>query len=61
MKTDPQPFLNPDPEYTALETAAVVILPIPYEGGVSYGTGARPLHLQRLSRHRTNWSSTMRC
>lgn len=40
MKSDPQPFLNPDPEYTALETAAAVILPIPYEGGVSYGTGA---------------------
>jgi agmatinase len=40
LKTDPQPFLNPDPDYTALETAAAVILPIPYEGGVSYGTGA---------------------
>ncbi|MEN8692368.1 MAG: agmatinase [Desulfobacterales bacterium] len=40
MKTDPQPFLNPDPEYTALENAAAVILPIPYEGGVSYGKGA---------------------
>jgi len=40
LKTDPQPFLNPDPEYTALEKAAAVILPIPYEGGVSYGSGA---------------------
>jgi len=40
LKTDPQPFLNPDPEYTALESAAAVILPIPYEGGVSYGKGA---------------------
>jgi agmatinase len=40
LKTDPQPFLNPDPEYSALESAAAVILPIPYEGGVSYGRGA---------------------
>ncbi len=40
MKPDPRPFLDPDPEYAALDTAGVVILPIPYEGGVSYGTGS---------------------
>ncbi|MFZ0240631.1 MAG: agmatinase [Desulfobacterales bacterium] len=39
MTSHPQPFLNPDPEYTALATAAAVILPLPYEGGVSYGAG----------------------
>ena len=39
MKLHPQPFLDPGSEYTAFERAAVVILPVPYEGGVSYGTG----------------------
>lgn len=39
MTPDPQPFLDPDPEFTAFETAAAVILPLPYEGGVSYGAG----------------------
>jgi agmatinase len=40
MTPTSQPFLDPDPEWTTLETAAAVILPVPYEGGVSYGTGA---------------------
>ncbi|MFZ0613363.1 MAG: agmatinase [Desulfobacterales bacterium] len=39
MTPDPQPFLNPGPEFAAFETAAAVILPLPYEGGVSYGAG----------------------
>ncbi len=33
-------FLSPDPEFSVFETAAVAILPFPYEGGVSYGKGA---------------------
>jgi len=40
LKPDRKQFLAPDAEYCAPETAAAVILPIPYEGGVSYGTGA---------------------
>jgi len=39
MKTNPQQFLDPPAEYTDFKNAAVAILPIPYEGGVSYGTG----------------------
>ena len=33
-------FLGLESEFTLFEKAAVVILPFPYEGGVSYGTGA---------------------
>lgn len=32
-------FLAPDEVYTNLETARVLILPVPYEGGISYGEG----------------------
>lgn len=32
-------FLGLEPEFTSLENAKVVILPVPYEGGISYGTG----------------------
>lgn len=39
MNTHPRPYLDPGAEYTAVDQAAVVILPIPYEGGISYGTG----------------------
>lgn len=39
MKINPKQFLDPPKEYTHFENAAVVILPIPYEGGVSYGRG----------------------
>lgn len=39
MKLHPRPFLDPGHEYTDFGRAAVVILPVPYEGGVSYGTG----------------------
>lgn len=39
MKPHPRPFLDPGIEYTDFDQAAVVILPISYEGGVSYGIG----------------------
>lgn len=40
MKMNPKQFLDPPAPYTDFKNAAVVILPLPYEGGVSYGTGA---------------------
>lgn len=40
MKMYPRQFLDPPAPYTDFKNAAVVILPLPYEGGVSYGTGA---------------------
>ncbi len=39
MKLYKSQFLNPEPEYTNIETAKVAIIPYPYEGGVSYGKG----------------------
>jgi agmatinase len=39
MKMNPRQFLDPPVEYTEFKNAAVVILPVPYEGGVSYGKG----------------------
>jgi len=39
MKMNPRQFLDLPAEYTEFKNAAVVILPIPYEGGVSYGKG----------------------
>jgi agmatinase len=39
MKINPKQFLDPPAQYTDFKNAATVILPIPYEGGVSYGTG----------------------
>ena len=39
MKMNPRQFLDLPVEYTEFQNAAVVILPIPYEGGVSYGKG----------------------
>lgn len=39
MQLAAEQFLNPGFEYTQYRTAAVAILPVPYEGGVSYGTG----------------------
>jgi agmatinase len=39
MKVNRKQFLGPDPEFSQLETAAVAVLPFPYEGGVSYGHG----------------------
>lgn len=35
-----QPFLDPGPEYTDLETAAAAVVPVPYDKGVSWGRGA---------------------
>jgi len=40
MKMNPKQFLDPPAEYCDFKNAAAVILPVPYEGGVSYGTGA---------------------
>ena len=39
MKMNTKQFLDPPAQYTDFKNAAVVILPVPYEGGVSYGTG----------------------
>ncbi|HNW61025.1 MAG TPA: agmatinase [bacterium] len=39
MTLNDHPFLAPEPEFAAYDTAAVAILPFPYEGGVSYGHG----------------------
>ena len=39
MKMNPKQFLDPPAEYSDFKNAAAVILPVPYEGGVSYGTG----------------------
>ena len=39
MKLNPKQFLDPPPQFTHFRNAAVAILPVPYEGGVSYGTG----------------------
>jgi agmatinase len=40
MKPHPTSFLGIDFPYSDFEKSAVVILPIPYEGGISYGRGA---------------------
>ncbi len=40
MKPNPKSFLDLEPEYASMDSAAVVILPFPYEGGVTYGKGA---------------------
>jgi agmatinase len=40
MKLNPIQFLNPEPLFCEKESAAVAILPVPYEGGTSYGKGA---------------------
>jgi agmatinase len=39
MNLNSRQFLDPPAQYTHFSSAAVAILPIPYEGGVSYGTG----------------------
>ena len=40
MKMNPRQFLDLPVGYTEFKNAAVVILPVPYEGGISYGKGA---------------------
>jgi len=40
MNLNPKQFLNPDPLFCEKKSAAVAILPVPYEGGTSYGKGA---------------------
>jgi agmatinase len=39
MKLNSKQFLDLDPEFAEYNTAAVVILPVPYEGGISWGAG----------------------
>jgi len=39
MQLGTKQFLNPGSQFTDYHTAAVSILPVPYEGGISYGTG----------------------
>lgn len=39
MKLHTKQFLDAEEKYSRFETAATVILPFPYEGGVSYGRG----------------------
>ncbi|MBN1541083.1 agmatinase, partial [candidate division KSB1 bacterium] len=39
MQSHASPFLNPDPEFCNFADAAVVVLPFPYEGNISYGGG----------------------
>lgn len=39
MNLNPVQFLALEEEFTSFETSAVAILPVPYEGGVSYGKG----------------------
>jgi N1-aminopropylagmatine ureohydrolase len=39
MKLNSRQFLDLDPEFAEYNTAAVVILPVPYEGGITWGTG----------------------
>lgn len=39
MQLSAKQFLNPGFAFTDYRAAAVAILPVPYEGGVSYGTG----------------------
>lgn len=39
MQLSAKQFLNPGFEFTEYPSAAVAILPVPYEGGVSYATG----------------------
>lgn len=40
MRRHAKQFLSPEDRYCRFETAAVAILPFPFEGGVSYGKGA---------------------
>ena len=40
MKLNPKQFLDLDAEFSDLKSAAVAILPVPYEGGVTWATGA---------------------
>jgi agmatinase len=39
MKLNDKQFLGLDSVYTVIDTAKVLIAPVPYEGGISYGTG----------------------
>jgi agmatinase len=53
MKMNSKQFLDPPAEFSDFKNATVAILPIPYEGGVSYGKGtaAGPDTIIDASRH----------
>lgn len=53
MKMNSKQFLDPPAEFSDFKNATVVILPVPYEGGVSYGKGtaAGPDAVIDASRH----------
>ena len=53
MKKYNHQFLNPAPEFTEFNDAAMALLPVPYEGGVSYGhgTASAPDAILKASRH----------
>ena len=53
MKINSKQFLDPPAEFSDFKNATVVILPVPYEGGVSYGKGtaAGPDAVIDASRH----------
>jgi agmatinase len=40
MLPHPKPFLGLEPDFSDYAGAAAVVLPYPYEGGISYGAGA---------------------
>lgn len=39
MKLNSKQFLDLDTKFAEFKTAAVTILPVPYEGGITYGAG----------------------
>lgn len=53
MKRYTKQFLALPPEYSTVETSAVAILPVPYEGGISFGKGTKqgPKAVIEASRH----------
>jgi hypothetical protein len=46
MNLNPVQFLALEEEFTSLDTSAVAILPVSFEGGVSYGKGTASIVVQ---------------
>lgn len=53
MKLNPRQFLDPDAEFSDFKTAAVAILPVPYEAGTTWfkGTAKGPEAIITASQH----------
>lgn len=53
MKKHDIQFLDPEPEFTQFDSSAMALLPVPYEGGISYGqgTGSAPEAILNASHH----------